>query len=148
MKKLLASCLPLLLAACASVSTHVVELDPAQKYPPTASAEVLLQKPARPHVEIALIEASGGSEAEMLNDARERAKALGADAIVKTESERLYHAPVAIYDPWPDAFWYAPYRYRHFPPHMYPWGTYRVVGGGYSYLLKVVAIRYTAAPRQ
>ncbi|HYC47659.1 MAG TPA: hypothetical protein VED01_19455 [Burkholderiales bacterium] len=146
MKKLLVLCAALALCACATVSTQIVELNPAQKYPPTQSVEVLLQKPTRPHVEIALIESHGGSEAEMLNDAREKARALGADAIVRTEAERQYHPPVAVYDPWFDPFWYGPYHYRPFPPYPYPGGAYRVVGGGYSYLLKVVAIRYTDKP--
>lgn len=132
----------LALAACATVSTQVVELNPAQKHPPTQSVEVLLQKPTRPHVDIALIESRGGSEAEMLNDAREKAKALGADAIVKLETERIYHEPVAIYDPWFDPFYWGSYRHRPFPPFPHPWGPHRYVGGGYSYLLKSLAIRY------
>ena len=145
MTKLAVLCLTLLITACATVSTKIVELKPAQKYAPTQSVEVLLQKPARPHVEIALIESSGGSEADMLNDAREKAKALGADAIVKTETERHYHPPVAVYDPWYEPFWFAPYRYRPFPPYPYPWGAYRMVGGGYSYTLKAIAIRFDAS---
>ena len=147
MMRLTALWLPLILAGCAAVSTKIVELDPARQYPPSAAVEVLLQNPARPHVEIALLESRGDSEADMLNDARERAKALGAHAIVKTGSERHYHPPVAIYDPWPDPFWYGPTRYRHFPPYPYPWGAYRMAGGGYSYVLTAVAIRYTDAPR-
>src|SRR5687768_17395748 len=121
-------------SGCASVSTQIVELNPAQKYPPTQSVEVLLQKPTRPHTEIALIESRGGSEAELLNDAREKAKALGADAIVKLETERIYHEPVAVYDPWYDPF-YWPYYRRPFPPLYSPWGPYRYVGGGFTYVL-------------
>jgi hypothetical protein len=133
----------LLLAACATVTTHVVRLDPAVQYPPTQNVEVLLHKPQRPYVEIALIESRGASEAELLNDAREKAKALGADAIVRLEVERVYHPPVAVYDPWYDPFYFG---YRHFHPFPYspdPWGPYRVVGGGYSYVLKAAAIKYT-----
>ena len=136
-----------LLAGCATVSTQVVELNPALKHPPTQSVEVLLQKPTRPHVDIALIESSGGSEAEMLNHAREKAKALGADAIVKLETERVYHEPVPVYDPWFDPFYWGSYRHRPFPAFPHPWGPYRYVGGGFSYLLKAVAIRYGDPPR-
>lgn len=147
--KALRFCVPaaaLLLSACATVSTQVVRLDPAQQYPPTRNVAVLLQKPQRPHVEIALLESAGTSEAELLNDARDKARALGADAIVKLETERLYHDPVPVYDPWYDPFYLGYYRYRPFPAYPGPWGPYRWVGGGYSYVLKAVAIRYTDTP--
>jgi hypothetical protein len=134
--------LSLVLSACASVSTQIVRLDPAAQFAPTSSVEVLLQKPTRPHVEIALLESRGTSEAAMLNDAREKAAALGANAIVKIETERIYHPPVAIYDPWVDPLWYGYHPYRPFAIHPHPWGAYRVVGGGYSYVLKSTAIRY------
>lgn len=133
------------LAACATVSTHVVPLNPAHVFPPTQFVEVLLQKPARPHVEIALIESRGGSEAEMLNDARAKAGALGADAIVRVETERHYHEPVVVYDPWHDPFYWGYYRHGPFPL-MHPWAPYRVIGGGFSYLLKAVAIKYSQPP--
>jgi hypothetical protein len=137
--------LALLLSAC-TVSTKVVELKPDQKYPPTASVEVLLQKPERAHVEIALIESTGTSEADMLNDAREKARGLGADAIVRLETDRIYNPPVAVYDPWYDPFYYGWHR-PWVPPYYHPWTSYRVVGGYYSYVLKAVAIRYTDKPR-
>lgn len=133
----------LLLASCATVSTQVVELNPSQRYAPSQNVEVLLQKPARPHVEIALIESRGWSEAELLNDAREKARTLGADAIVKLETERVYHPPVAVYDPWYDPFYWGYYRRGPFPGFPEPWGApYRVVGGGHSYVLKAMAIKY------
>ena len=136
----------LLLSGCATVATEVVQYNPAVQYPPTQSVEVLLQKPARPHIEIALIEASGGSEAELLNTAREKARVLGANAIVKIETERVFHEPVPVYDPWYDPFYFGYYRHRPFPPFPHPWGPYRYVGGGFSYILKASAIRYTEPP--
>ena len=144
----------LLLSACAA-NTRIVELNPAQKYAPTTSVEVLLQKPKRAFVEIALIESSGASEADLLNDAREKAKALGADAIVRQEIDRIYHEPIAMYDPWMDPFYWGYRRWRPYPyygspwAHPYygsPWGPYRVVGGGYSYVLKALAIKYAPPP--
>ena len=142
----LAAAFAVLLSGCATVATEVVQYNPAVQYPPTQSVEVLLQKPARPHIEIALIEASGGSEAELLNTARERARVLGADAIVKLETERVYHEPIPVYDPWYDPFYFGYYRHRPFPPFPHPWGPYRYVGGGFSYILKASAIRYTDKP--
>ena len=135
----------LLLSACATVSTKVVELKPELKFPPSQSVEVLLQKPERPHIGLALIESTGTSEADMLNDAREKARALGADAILRLEAERMYNPPVAVYDPWYDPFYYGWYR-PWVPPYYHPWTSYRVVGGYYSYVLKALAIKYTDKP--
>lgn len=132
----------LLLGACATVSTHVVQLDPALQLAPTTRVEVLLQKPERAHIEIALLESRGTSEAEMLNDAREKAGTLGADAIVKLETERIYHEPLPVYDPWFDPFYYGYYPYRPFPLRAHPWSAYRFVGAGFSYVLKALAIKY------
>jgi hypothetical protein len=131
------------LTACATVSTNVTELKPGQKYPPTAHVDVFLQKPERPHTEIALLESRGESEVAMLNDAREKARQLGADAIVRTHTHAEYHPPYAVYDPWYDP-WFWGYRYRPFSPfYPHPWGSYRVVGGYSIYVLKAVAIKYT-----
>ena len=95
-----------------------------------------------PHTEIAFIESKGDSEADMLNDAREKARAVGADAIVKVETTRVYHPPVALYDPWYDPFYWGFYRHRFYSPFYHPWGPPQVVGGYYSYVLKAVAIKY------
>jgi hypothetical protein len=134
----------LALTACTSI-TRVVELSPAQKYPPTAHVDVFLQKPDRPYVEIALLESRGESEAQMLNDAREKAAQLGADAIIRTQVHAEFHPPVAVHDPWYDP-WVWGYRYRPWAPfHPYPWGGYRVVGGYTTYLMKAVAIKYQNA---
>ena len=139
------ACLILLLAGCAGVSTQVVELNPAQRFPPTQNVEVLLEKPQRPYIELGLLESRGdfgATEATLLNDAREKARALGADAILKLETERVYHPPVAVYDPWYDPLYWGYYRYQRFPPFPHPWGAYRVVGGGYEYTVKALAIKY------
>jgi hypothetical protein len=136
----------LALGACASVKTQVVPLGPIQHYPPTQSVEVFLQKPSRPYTEIAFVESHGdlgASEADLLNHARDKARALGADAIVKLETQRIYHQPVAVYDPWYDPLFYGYYRYRPFPPFPHPWASpYRMVGGGYSFVLKTLAIKF------
>ena len=146
MTRLMALGVTLLLAACVTVSTHVVQLDPARTYPPTQNVEVLLEKPQRPFVEIALLESRGAvgtTEAELLNDARDKAKSVGADAIVRVEAQSVYHPPVAVYDPWYDPFYWHGHRYRMLPPFPHAWGAYRVVEGGYSVNLKALAIKYT-----
>lgn len=139
----------LALSACASVSTQVVPLNPAQTFPPTQFVEILRQKPERPHIEIAVIESRGGSEAELLNDAREKARALGADAIVRIETETRYHPPVAIHEPWHDPFYWRGNRHRYFSPFgpfSSPWGAYQMIPPSFSYVLKATAVKYTGPP--
>lgn len=141
------------LAGCASVATHVTVLDETHKYPPTEHVVVLFDYPPAAHVKIALIEARGtlgGSEAELLEEARDRARALGADAIVRLEVNAVYQPPVRIYDPAYGNPFYSRYRYpyrtMYFPPAgvpAYPFDDYRWVGGGTVQTLKAVAIRYT-----
>ena len=140
-----AICGAFLLAACSMVSTHVVQFDPSRTYTPTQNVEVLLEKPKRPYIEIALLESRGEigvTEPQLLNDARDKARAVGADAIVRIDSERVYHPPVAVYDPWSDAFYWRAYGYRPLPPFAHPWGGYRVIGGGFTETLKAIAIKY------
>jgi len=138
----------LLLGACAGVYTQVVPLNPARVYSPTQFVEVLLEKPTRPHVEIALIESRGESEAELLNDAREKARAIGADALVRVQTERFFHEPVMVYDPWMDPFYGMGYRRRHASPfgpwnHLGSRGTYHMTPGYFSYVLKATAVKFT-----
>jgi hypothetical protein len=111
----------LMLFACAAVDTRVVELKPGVRFPPTSAVEVLLKKPDRQYVEIALFESRGESEADLLNDAREKARQLGADAIIKIETERVYYPPAAVYDPWYDPLFFGYYRYRPYPPYASAW---------------------------
>lgn len=132
------------LAGCASVTTRVVATDPAVRYAPTAHVDVLLEPPQRPYLHIAALEAEGVfgvGELEILEDMRERARQLGADAIVRTESRQWYQPPTAVYDPMYDAFFY-PRRHYPFHPYRAPYGGYRWVGGGHYYTAKAIAIKY------
>jgi hypothetical protein len=131
------------LAGCASVATHVTLLDPARQYAPTQNVVLLLDYPSRPHVKIALIEAQGmpgGSEAELLEDARKKAQALGADAVVRLEVTSVYQPPIRVYL-YPDRLLFR-YPYFYGP---YPYGDYHWIGGGNVQTLKAVAIKYVAA---
>lgn len=142
------------LAGCASVATEVTLFDPAQKFGPTEHAVILLEYPKQPHVKIALIEAQGslgGSEAAVLEEARKRAQALGADAVVRLEVQEIYQPPVRVYDPaYPSMFssrYRYPYRSFYGPPYAfapYPYDSYRWIGGGNVQSLKAVAIKFTA----
>lgn len=129
---------------CASVSTQVVRLDPALKLPSSTNVEILFEKPRRPYREVALLESSGmvgDGEVALLEDAREKAKALGADAIVRLEVEKTIHPPVVVYDPFFMPF-YSRYPLYHYPPYF---AEYRVIPGGTVYTLKTLAIKYEAA---
>src|SRR5512139_3349250 len=100
MRNVLVLCL-LLLAGCVP-TTRVVLLDPAKTYPPTQSVQILLRPPAIPYVEIAKLESKGmigEPEPAVFEDARERARQIGADAIIVVESISTYEPPVVMYDP-------------------------------------------------
>jgi hypothetical protein len=103
MRQLLSALVIAALAGCASVATQIILLDPARPYAPTQNVVLLLDYPQQPHVKIALIEAqgmAGGSESELLEAARKKAQALGADAVVRLEVTSVYRPPVRVYDPW------------------------------------------------
>jgi hypothetical protein len=138
-----------LLSGCAAVSTQVVPLDPSLTLAPTERVEILLEKPRRPYTELALLESrgiAGGSESELLEDARDKARTLGADAIVRLELEKTVLPPVVVYDP-PFAPFYYGYPFRRYP-HFHPpyFGEYRVLAGGTVYTLKTLAIKYETQP--
>ncbi len=142
-----------LLAGCASVATDVTVLDPAQKFAPTEHVVILFDYPPQAYIKIALIEAhgyAGGSESELLEEGRKRARALGADALVRIEVTAVYQPPVRVYDPAYANAYYPRYRYPYrsfyYPPYTYspfPYDGYRWVGGGDVQTLKAVAIKYT-----
>lgn len=138
----------MLTAGCATISTQVVPLSPERHFAPTQSVEILLEKPQRPYAEIALLESRGmvgDTEAQLWEDAREKAGALGADALIRLEVERTIRPPVVVYDPFYDPF-YSPFYSPFYPrPHFfypYPFFDYRVIPGGVEYTLKTLAIKY------
>ncbi|MEO7727185.1 MAG: hypothetical protein ABIS45_08020 [Burkholderiales bacterium] len=129
-------------------------LDPAQKIAPaTENVVILLEYPARAYTKIALIEAQGGvggSEPPLLEVARKRAQALGADALVRIEVTAEYQPPVRVWDPAYTNTFYPRYRYPYralnYPPYAltpFPYDSYRWVGGGNVQTLKAVAIKFT-----
>ena len=140
------------LAGCASVATDVTIFDPVHKFAPTENVMILLDYPPQPYVKVALIEARGtlgGSEAELFAEARKRARELGADALVRLEVNAVYQPPVRVYDPAYDFPSYSRYRYPYrpfyYPPYgfpLFPYDSYRWVGGGTVQTLKAVAIKY------
>ena len=142
-----------LLAACGT-TTSVVKLDPAQQYAPTENVQILLKPPDKPYLEIAKLESRGvvgEPEPQVLEDARERARELGADALIVLDVDRNYHPPVVTFDytPWPPYLpwyvdrWYG-YGYSHWPYSPYTafgWQP-RTIPGGHAYTVRSLAIRY------
>ena len=128
------------IGGCASVATQITLLDPAQKFPPSGHVSIVFEYPPQPYIKLALIEAqgmAGGSEAALLEEARKRAAALGADAVVRLEVTSFYQPPVLVYDPTYSNMFYPHHRYayRYFYPQpspgpFFPRDDYRWVGGG------------------
>jgi hypothetical protein len=143
--------LALLLAACAT-TTSVIMLDPGKQYPPSASVVILLKPPDRPYVEIAKLESKGVAgepETAVLEDARERAAKIGADAIIVQDSSSVYQPPVVVYDPWPA---YMPWYYDRWYGYGYPFWFYpspfgfeaytHTLPGGNAYTVRSIAIKF------
>lgn len=127
---------------CASVSTRVVELDPTLKLPPSQRVEILFEKPQRPFRQIALIESRGitDGEAELLEQARSKARAMGADAIVRIEVEKTQRPPIVIHDPPYSPFHFGSWFDRYWCPP--PAAEHRVFGAVTIFTLKALAIKY------
>jgi len=142
-------CFALLLAGCAS-TTSVVLLDPAKQYAPAVATRIFLKPPAEPYVEIAKLESKGlpgQPETEVLEDARKRAQALGAQAVLVQDTSSFYQPPVVFEEPWPARYpwyydrWYG-YRYLFHPPPYPFYSAEHVLPGGLVYVVRSVAIRF------
>lgn len=135
----------LLTAGCATVSTEIVPLSPGLKFAPTQNVDILFERPQRPYREIALLESRGmvgDSEVQLWQDARAKAQALGADALLRVDVYKTVVPPMAIYDPFLTPYYSPFYPTPYF--FAYPFPEYRVLPGGVAYTLKTVAIRYEA----
>ncbi len=85
----------LVLAACATPPVAPAQAPITSPYPPTANVEFLDAAPPRPYVEIGPLDAPGEPgmlRAQVLAQLREKARALGADAVIVHDVS--YRAPV------------------------------------------------------
>lgn len=76
--------------------------DDSIKFPKTRYAEILTEKPEKPHVVIATLETRGTrgiSLPEILEDMRKKAKEIGADGIIPTQDVSEYQGSTFIYHP-------------------------------------------------
>lgn len=149
MRAFFVSLLLVWISGCAT-TTKVLVLDPARQYAPTTDVLVLFEPPPQPYVRIARLESKGqpgGTEVEVIEDARAKAGGLGAHALIVEQSTSYYQPPVVIEDPWPPLFpWYYDrwYGYRHpfHPPPMPYYAPERTLPGGYVPVVKSLAIRF------
>jgi len=91
----------LLLSNC--VTSNAILKDESIKYPRSKYVEVLDKLPNKPYRIIATIETRGtiwSSMPEVIENMRQKARALGADAIIPYEDVSQYQAPGVIYSPY------------------------------------------------
>lgn len=114
----------LTLAACAVSQPDTTARAAGAAYAPTANVEMLEQAPSRPYVEIGTIDAPGEPGAlrtQVLAQVREKARQLGADAVIVKDVS--YRAPAT----------------QRFNPTT---GFYETVGGQVVPAFKGVAIKF------
>ena len=114
----------LILAGCAT--TSAVMLESGVTYPPTKNVEILTQAPTRPFKQIAMLEARGPVNTpitDLLESMKQKAAAIGADAVIPTENASTQTQPGLMYNPW--------------------LGGYQTIGGGTIPIIRGVAIKYT-----
>jgi len=112
-----------LVVACAAPQPDVIRTS-TQVYAPTTDVELLEQAPTRAYTEIGVIEAPGepgALRAQVLAQVRDKARQLGADAVILTDQSRR-----------------APTTQRLNPTT----GYYETVGGQLIPAFKGVAIKY------
>ena len=123
------SSLLVIVAFAGCVNTQIAETNPAKKYPKTSNVEILHTKPTKPYEVIAVLDSVGGvgiSEASVVNDMRERAKTIGADAIVVIGAASDRTPQQLMYNPW--------------------LGGYQTIGGGEYSKMRAAAIKYSSTP--
>jgi len=114
----------LILAGCAN--TSAVMLESGVKYPPTQNVQILTQPPTRAFKQIAMLEARGPVNTPMtdlLESMKEKAAAIGADAVIPTQDASTRQQQALMYNPW--------------------LGGYQTIGGGTLPVIRGIAIKYT-----
>lgn len=111
---------------CGCATTSAVMLDSGASYPPTKNVQILTQAPARPFKQIAMLEATGPVNTplpDLLESMKQKAAAIGADAVIPTEDASTQQQQALMYNPW--------------------LGGYQTVGGGTVPVIRGIAIKYT-----
>lgn len=122
---LLSMGLVVLISGCAADFTKATLFDESIIYPQTQTVEILSAPPDKPYKKIALLEAQRGIYAtlpDLLNSMRQKAKQIGADAIIPYEYTDKPVSPGLMYNPW--------------------LGGYQILPGGNVPVLRGYAIKY------
>jgi len=91
----------LIIGGCST--TRVVMLYESANYPPTTNVEILSAAPDRPCKAIAILETTGPANTplpDLLESMRQKAKAIGADAIIPTQEASQRQVRNSLYVPW------------------------------------------------
>jgi hypothetical protein len=113
-----------ILAGCAA--TSAVMLEGGATYAPTQNVQIITQTPNRPFKQIAMLETRGPVNTSMpslLENMRQKAGTIGADAVIPTEDASMSQQQSLMYNPW--------------------LGGYQTIGGGTLPILRGVAIKFT-----
>jgi hypothetical protein len=101
-------------------------LEGGASYPPTNNVQILTQAPTRALKQIAMLEARGPVNTpitDLLESMKQKAEAIGADAVIPTKNASTQTQPGLMYNPW--------------------LGGYQTIGGGTIPIIRGVAIKYT-----
>jgi hypothetical protein len=101
-------------------------LESGVSYPPTQNVQILTQVPTRPFKQIAMLEARGPVNTpitDLLESMKQKAAAIGADAVIPTQDASTRQQQGLMYNPW--------------------LGGYQTIGGGTLPVIRGVAIKYT-----
>ena len=126
MKRSITPLFVLLFISGCMAHTGVVMLDPATKYPPSSSVQILTENPSKPYTQIAILETSAVSGIlvpEMLEDMRKKAMEIGADAIMPAPVEESQKGTTGII--------YNPFL-----------GGYQTIEGGSLRTIRAIAIKF------
>ena len=129
MKKYLFTSLSIIIIFSGCITTTVVLLDETKVYPKSKSVKILTTTPEESYEVIAHLETRGSvgqALPNLLKNMREKAKIIGADAIIPTEEGREKMQQGLIYNPW--------------------LGGYQTIGGGHVPILRGYAIVYLERP--
>lgn len=107
-------------------STRAIMLENGASYPPTKHVQILTKAPTRTFKQIAMLEAKGPVNTpitDLLESLKQKAAAIGADAVIPTENTSTQTQPGFVYYPWV--------------------GGYQTIGGGIIPVVRGFAIKYT-----
>lgn len=115
-----------LLALSGCATTSAVMLESGVTYPSTQNVQIITEPPNRPFKQIAMLEARGPMNTPLtalLESMRQKAAAIGADAVIPTQDASTHQQQGLMYNPW--------------------LGGYQTIGGGTIPIIRGVAIKFT-----